>query len=67
MHLLAQEAARLLATEVSAVTPFRYSRLLLGVGLGVVWFGESIDMQMVLGCGLIVLSGLFVLWRSKSR
>jgi drug/metabolite transporter (DMT)-like permease len=49
--------------EVSAVTPFRYSRLLLGVGLGVVWFDESIDMQMVLGCGLIVLSGLYILWR----
>ena len=49
--------------EVSAVTPFRYSRLLLGVGLGVVWFGESIDVQMVLGCGLIVLSGLYILWR----
>ena len=49
--------------EVSAVTPFRYSRLLLGVGLGVLWFGESIDVQMVLGCGLIVLSGLYILWR----
>ena len=27
--------------EVSAVTPFRYSRLLFGVGLGVVMFGEQ--------------------------
>ncbi|MBE1282030.1 MAG: EamA family transporter [Rhodobacteraceae bacterium] len=49
--------------EVSAVTPFRYSRLLFGVGLGVLLFGESVDRQMLLGCGLIVLSGLYIMWR----
>lgn len=51
--------------EVSAVTPFRYSRLLFGVGLGVVWFDESFDSYMAIGSGLIVLSGLFILWRGK--
>lgn len=53
--------------EVSAVTPFRYSRLLFGVGLGVVWFEESFDSYMAIGSGLIVLSGLFILWRGKQR
>jgi len=51
--------------EVSAVTPFRYSRLLFGVGLGVIWFDESFDSYMAIGSGLIVLSGLFILWRGK--
>jgi len=51
--------------EVSAVTPFRYSRLLFGVGLGVFWFGERLDLPMILGCGLIVASGLYILWRGK--
>lgn len=51
--------------EVSAVTPFRYSRLLFGIGLGVVFFGETLTPTMLLGSGLIVLSGLFILWRSK--
>lgn len=51
--------------EVSAVTPFRYSRLLFGVGLGVVWFDESFDSYMAIGSGLIVLSGLFILWRGR--
>lgn len=52
--------------EVAAVTPLRYSRLLFGVGLGVVMFGETLDPAMLAGSGLIVLSGLFILWRGRS-
>lgn len=51
--------------EVSAVTPFRYTRLLFGVVLGVVMFGERLTFPMLLGSVLIVLSGLFILWRGK--
>ncbi|MEO0772496.1 MAG: DMT family transporter [Pseudomonadota bacterium] len=51
--------------EVSAVTPFRYTRLLFGVALGVLVFGETLSASMILGSGLIVLSGLFVLWRGQ--
>jgi len=51
--------------EVSAVTPFRYTRLLFGVALGVVWFGEQLDAAMVLGGALIVVSGLFIITREK--
>ncbi len=51
--------------EVSAVTPFRYTRLLFGIGLGVTIFGEQLDAPMILGCALIVLSGLFILWRGQ--
>ena len=49
--------------EVSAVAPFRYSRLLFGIALGVVAFGERIDGWMMIGCGLIVFSGLVLVWR----
>lgn len=52
--------------DVSAVTPFRYTRLLFGIGCGVVLFGETLSVAMVVGCGLIVVSGLFILWRSNS-
>ncbi|MEM7321005.1 MAG: DMT family transporter, partial [Pseudomonadota bacterium] len=51
--------------QVSAVTPFRYTRLLFGVALGVIWFGESLTTQVLIGSGLIVLSGLFILWRGQ--
>ena len=49
--------------EVSAVTPFRYTRLLFGVLLGLVIFGEELTSSMILGSVLIVLSGLFILSR----
>ncbi len=51
--------------EVSAVTPFRYTRLLFGLAIGAFLFGEQFDRYMITGCGLIVLSGLFILWRGK--
>ena len=51
--------------EVSSVTPFRYTRLLFGITLGVVIFGEALTIEMVIGSGLIVLSGLFILWKGK--
>ncbi|MBS8260332.1 DMT family transporter [Roseibium polysiphoniae] len=53
--------------QVSAVTPFRYSRLLFGVGLGVFVFDERLDAWMVAGCVLIVASGLFILWRGTRK
>ena len=51
--------------EVSSVTPFRYSRLLFGIGLGVVMFGEELDQTMWMGSALIVASGLYILWRGR--
>lgn len=50
---------------VSVVTPFRYTRLLFGIGLGVAVFGERIDGAMVLGSVVIILSGLFVWWQGR--
>ncbi|MEP6018503.1 MAG: DMT family transporter [Paracoccaceae bacterium] len=52
--------------EVSAVTPFRYTRLLFGIALGVFMFGEQLTAPMIVGCALIVLSGLFILWRGQA-
>jgi drug/metabolite transporter (DMT)-like permease len=51
--------------EVSAVTPFRYTRLLFGIAFGVLLFDEQLGISMLIGCGLIVVSGLFILWRGK--
>ncbi|WP_254054672.1 DMT family transporter [Roseovarius sp. EL26] len=51
--------------EISAVAPFRYSRLLFGIGLGMLLFDESIDLQMIIGCSMIVASGLYILWRGN--
>lgn len=48
---------------VSVVTPFRYMRLLFGVALGVLVFGEQIDLPTVIGSLIIVLSGIAILKR----
>jgi drug/metabolite transporter (DMT)-like permease len=53
--------------EVSAVTPFRYTRLIFGVAFGVLFFGESLSLAMITGSILIVISGLFILWVGKKR
>ncbi len=44
--------------EVSVVTPFRYTRLLFGVILGVAFFQESLPVSTLVGASLIVGSGL---------
>ncbi|MCQ0968914.1 DMT family transporter (plasmid) [Paracoccus sp. TK19116] len=51
--------------EVSAVTPFRYTRLLFGVAFGLAFFGERFTLSMLIGSSLIVLSGVFILWRGR--
>ena len=51
--------------DVGAVTPFRYTRLLFGIAMGVALFGERPDLATWIGSGLIVLSGLFVMARGR--
>lgn len=51
--------------EVSVVMPYRYSRILFLLILGVVVFGEKPEPVMLLGAALIILSGVYVVWREK--
>jgi drug/metabolite transporter (DMT)-like permease len=51
--------------EVSAVTPFRYTRLIFGVTLGIIFFNETLNYSTILGTTFIVISGLFILSRNK--
>jgi drug/metabolite transporter (DMT)-like permease len=53
--------------DVAAVTPFRYTRLLFGIGLGVALFDERIDAPMTLGCAIIVIAGLLIAWDGRRR
>ncbi len=51
--------------DVSAVTPFRYTRLLFGVGFGVLLFKEPFSSTMMIGCAFIVLSGVIIMARGR--
>ncbi|MCV2877388.1 DMT family transporter [Sedimentimonas flavescens] len=51
--------------EVSVVTPFRYTRLIFALFLGVLAFGERPDAATLVGAGLIIASGVYTLWRGR--
>ena len=53
--------------EVSVVTPFRYTRLVFAMILGVLVFHESPDALTLAGSALIVASGLYTLARARRR
>ena len=53
--------------EVSFVTPFRYSRLIFALAVGMAVFGERPDALMLLGAAIIVASGLYTVWRERKH
>ncbi|WP_434054924.1 MAG: DMT family transporter [Roseibium sp.] len=57
--------ASIRSTSLSVVAPFRYARLLFMVVLGMVVFGERPGVSMLAGTALIVISGLYMMWRER--
>lgn len=53
--------------EISFVTPFRYSRIVFALIIGVYVFDERPDALMLAGAFIVVASGLYTLWREQVR
>lgn len=53
--------------EVSAVAPFRYTRLVFSVLLAVIFLGERPTATVLLGAAIVTASGLYVLSRERKR
>ncbi len=51
------------AGNIAATTPFRYSRLVFAMLLGVIFFGERPDAWTLTGSAIIVVAGLYTLMR----
>jgi len=51
--------------EASSVQPFAYLQLVFASTLGILVFGETIQMNVAFGAALIVGAGLFTLWRQR--
>ena len=51
--------------DASAITPFRYTRLLFSLIVGVVVFRETPDGLTLLGAGLIMATGLYTFLRER--
>ena len=54
-------------TDVSAVSPFRYSIIVFAFVFGVIVFGEIPDPVSLIGIGIIVTAGLYMLHRERIR
>lgn len=53
--------------EVSVVSPFRYSRLIFAIVIGLVFFAEVPDRLTLLGATIIIGSGLYSFARERAR
>ncbi|MEI4231593.1 DMT family transporter [Roseovarius sp. D22-M7] len=51
--------------DVSVITPFRYSRLIFALIIGVTVFDERPDIWTLTGAAIIIASGLFTFWRER--
>ena len=51
--------------EASAIQPFAYLQLVFASALGITVFGETLQSNVVVGAAIVVLAGLFTLWRTR--
>ncbi len=52
--------------QISVVAPFRYVRLLYGMGLGVLLLGEVVDSYTVVGSLIAILAGIYI-WMRENK
>lgn len=51
--------------EISAIAPFRYTRLLFALAIGYFAFGEIPNLAMAIGSILVVGSGIYAIYRER--
>lgn len=51
--------------DAAIVAPMQYSQILWATAYGYVFFGESVDMPTVIGAGIIVASGIYIVMRES--
>jgi drug/metabolite transporter (DMT)-like permease len=51
--------------ETGVIAPFEYVSMVLSLVLGYTLFGEAPTSSMLVGAGLIVAAGLFIIWRER--
>lgn len=53
--------------EASAIQPFAYMQLVVVAGIGLLIFGETLRINVVIGASIVVAAGVFSLWRQRVR
>ncbi len=66
---IAGGVAQILLTEsyrhadISAIAPFEYTSMLLGLALGYLLFGDIPTVEMILGAVIVISAGIFIIYR----
>lgn len=55
------------AGEAAIVAPMQYSQIIWATIYGWFVFGEVLDRPTVIGAGIIIASGLYIVWRESAR
>ncbi len=63
-YYMVVEALRI--SDLSAIAPFRYSRLIFAMALAILFLGERPDAFTLAGAALIIASGLYALARERA-
>ncbi|WP_417253393.1 DMT family transporter [Celeribacter sp.] len=53
------------ASEAAIVAPMQYSQIIWATIFGYFIFGEKVDLATVVGAGIIILSGLYIVFRES--
>ncbi|NBQ27314.1 MAG: DMT family transporter [Rhodobacteraceae bacterium] len=53
--------------EASAVQPFAYLQLVFASAIGLTLFSEVMEPNVMIGATIVVLAGLFTLWRERQK
>ena len=51
--------------EAAVIAPFEYTSMLLALAIGYSLFGEVPTSAMLWGALLVVMAGLFIIWRER--
>lgn len=62
-QILMTEAYRY--AEASTVAPFEYASMILAVVVGYLAFGEIPTIHMIVGGAIVIVAGLFIIWRER--
>ncbi len=52
--------------EASSVQPFAYLQIVFVAGIGLVFFDETLSLQVMLGGGIVILAGLYALTQARA-
>mmetsp|Transcript_6870 Transcript_6870/g.10801 ORF Transcript_6870/g.10801 Transcript_6870/m.10801 type:complete len:290 (-) Transcript_6870:491-1360(-) len=53
--------------EASAVQPFAYFQMVFAASVGIMIFGEALQINVMIGAAIVVAAGLFTLWRERQQ